>query len=98
MRATANDIINGAAADNAKLDRMVQTLKNGASMNRADKFFEILNMIYSCLQRAARCGSANDATEKAELLETVKLECMHIEQMKIYFRNEQYDKIVPRTK
>jgi hypothetical protein len=78
MRATANDIINGAAADNAKLDRMVQTLKNGASMNRADKFFEILNMIYSCLQRAARCRSANDATEKAELLETVKLECMHM--------------------
>jgi hypothetical protein len=72
MKATANDdITNGVAADNAKLDRMVHTLKVRASVNRADKLFEILNMIYSCLQCAARCGSANDATEKVKLLETM---------------------------
>lgn len=98
LNVIATNIHDSVSTSNATIDSFLQTLQDGASMNRANTFLQLLDTMYTCFADAARCGGAIDPAVKAKLLETVKSDCMYIEQMKFFFSNEEYDKIVPQTK
>lgn len=98
MKATVNYITNDVAAKNANLHRKVQTVEDGANINRTDQYLLLLNMTYSCIQLSARCASADEGAEKAKLTATLNADYTHVEKMKEHFSKKEYNKIAPRTK